>query len=56
LALMNEVMKFIRENACLGAVVGLMSAQGKEGFYEKFGFWKRPTERFGHGMMQFWEG
>jgi GNAT superfamily N-acetyltransferase len=56
LALMNQVMEFIKENASPGAMVGLMSAQGKEGFYEKFGFWKRPNEHFGYGMMQFWKG
>jgi GNAT superfamily N-acetyltransferase len=55
LALMKETMNFIEENACFGAIVGLMSAKGKESFYEKFGFWIRPTEKFGHGMMQFWK-
>ncbi|GIM30564.1 hypothetical protein CPJCM30710_32300 [Clostridium polyendosporum] len=45
----------ISKNACSGAVAGLMSPKGKEAFYEKFGFWKRPNENFGHGMIQFWE-
>ena len=53
--ILERVMIYIRENACNGAVVGLMSAKGKEAFYEKFGFWKRPNENCGHGMMQFWE-
>ncbi|WP_139904501.1 GNAT family N-acetyltransferase [Clostridium thermarum] len=52
--MMKEVMNYIAENACEGAVVGLMSAKGKEEFYEKFGFWKGPNEHFGHGMMMFW--
>jgi hypothetical protein len=52
--MMKEIMNYIAENACEGAIVGLMSAQGKEEFYEKFGFRKRPNEKFGHGMMQFW--
>lgn len=30
----------------------LMSAQGKEPFYEKFGFVERPNERLGAGMDQ----
>ena len=47
-------MEYVKNNACPGAVVGLMSAKGKEDFYERFGFWKRPTDSFGHGMMQFW--
>jgi hypothetical protein len=28
-----------------------MSAKGKEAFYEKFGFFKRPTDKFGYGIM-----
>lgn len=31
-----------------------MSAKGKEKFYKRYGFWKRPNEHFGHGMMQLW--
>jgi len=54
-AMMVKIMKYISENACSGAVVGLMSAKGKEPFYERFGFWKRPNDQFGHGMMQFWK-
>lgn len=26
-----------------------------EELFEKFGFWKRPTEHYGHGMIQFWK-
>ena len=32
-------------------MVGLMSAKGKECFYEKFGFRKRPNDFQGNGMM-----
>lgn len=53
-AMMKVIMNYIAEHACEGAVIGLMSAKGKEEFYEKFGFWKRPNENFGHGMIQFW--
>lgn len=53
-AMLNKVMVFIGENACAGATVGLMSAKGKEGFYEKFGFQRRTGDSFGHGMFQFW--
>ncbi|MDF2565787.1 MAG: acetyltransferase family protein [Massilibacillus sp.] len=52
--MMHKVMDFIGENACTGATIGLMSAKGKEGFYEKFGFRRRPSESFGHGMFQLW--
>jgi GNAT superfamily N-acetyltransferase len=30
----------------------LLTAKGKEPFYERFGFQKRPDEHFGHGMGQ----
>lgn len=32
-------------------MIGLMSAKGKEGFYERFGFRKRPNDYQGNGMM-----
>lgn len=54
-ALLKSCMKYISDRACNGAIVGLMSAKGKETFYEQFGFWRRPNENFGAGMMQFWE-
>ncbi|BBB89486.1 MAG TPA: GNAT family N-acetyltransferase [Methylomusa anaerophila] len=54
-AVMKRIMNYISKNACSGAIVGLMAAKGKEDFYEKFGFWKRPNENFGHGMIQFWD-
>jgi GNAT superfamily N-acetyltransferase len=53
-AMMERVMEFIAQHACEGAVVGLMAAKGKEGFYEKFGFKARPNENDGPGMMQRW--
>ena len=31
-----------------------MAAAGKEGFYERYGFIRRPTERLGAGMALFW--
>jgi hypothetical protein len=33
-------------------LVMLMAAKNKEGFYEKFGFIKRPDETYGAGMSQ----
>jgi GNAT superfamily N-acetyltransferase len=54
-SMMRNLMDYINKCACDGAVVGLMSAKGKEQFYERFGFWRRPNEHFGHGMMQFWK-
>jgi len=54
-AMMEKVMDYIGRNACSGAVVGLLSAKGKEEFYKRFGFWERPNDNFGAGMMQFCE-
>lgn len=54
--LMERVMAFVASRAAPGAVVGLMSAAGKEAFYERLGFVRRPTERFGCGMTLFWPG
>lgn len=48
-ALLAEVLK----RAPIGATIGLMAARGKEGFYEKFGFTRRPTEQLGAGMTRF---
>jgi len=36
--------------------VHLLSARGKEGFYEQFGFQSRPNERLGAGMDMWLEG
>jgi len=51
-ALMTRVIAYI--DACMvkNAVVGLMAAKGKEGFYEKFGFVCRPNDNKGCGMIR----
>jgi ribosomal protein S18 acetylase RimI-like enzyme len=54
--IMRRIMGYIDEHAAPGAVIGLMAAKGKEGFYERFGFWGRPNETMGKGMMQFGKG
>lgn len=51
-AMMEKIMEYISKNTSLGATVDLMSVKGKEAFYEKFGFRKRPSESFSHGMFQ----
>ncbi len=53
--MLDVVMSYIAEHACPGAIVGLMSAPGKEGLYERYGFWRRPVGHHGHGMMQYWQ-
>jgi GNAT superfamily N-acetyltransferase len=52
-SIMENIMGYLHENASDGSYIALMSAKGKEPFYEKFGFWKRPNDEFGYGMMMF---
>lgn len=51
-AMMSKIMDYIKKNlkTGYGIQVDLMSAKGKEGFYEKFGFSSRPRENRGAGM------
>jgi GNAT superfamily N-acetyltransferase len=53
-ALMDRVMAYIRTHASHNSIIGLMSAQGKERFYERYGFVAR-TERLGSGMTMYWK-
>ena len=50
--LMRRVMNYIDENISQGQrkIIHLMSKTGKEEFYEKFGFFKRPKDDYGYGM------
>jgi GNAT superfamily N-acetyltransferase len=51
--IVEKLMAYVRREAMPGTkvAVGLMSAKGKEPFYEKCGFYTRPNEREGAGMM-----
>ncbi len=51
--IVDALLEKILRRAPIGATIGLMAAEGKEGFYEKFGFTRRPTERLGAGMTRF---
>jgi GNAT superfamily N-acetyltransferase len=50
--MMNRIMNFLREQLKpgYGIQIDMMAAQGKEGFYERFGFTSRPRENRGAGM------
>ena len=49
--LLDKLLAELKANMGQGqCTVGLMAAVGKEAFYEKFGFIKRPNDRFGCGM------
>jgi len=50
--IMNEIMKYLNKNAAENAFIGLMSAKGVMGFYEKYGFEERPSSR--PGMFRTW--
>ena len=52
--MMDHVMAYSAAHAHHNTIIGLMSAYGKEAFYEKYQFVRRPTERFGAGMTRFW--
>jgi len=49
--LMKRVMEYLDNLSRDGGIfVNLMSAQGREGFYEQFGFERRPNDKRGPGM------
>ena len=52
--ILTNVMDYIKSSLHEGefALANLMSVKGKETFYEKFGFQRRPNEEFGDGMTQ----
>ena len=52
--MMEKVMAYIENHAHHNTIIGLMSAIGKEAFYERYGFTRRPTEKYGAGMTRFW--
>jgi ribosomal protein S18 acetylase RimI-like enzyme len=52
--LMERIMAYLGARALPNAVIGLMAASGKEAFYERYGFTRRPSERLGCGMTSFW--
>jgi ribosomal protein S18 acetylase RimI-like enzyme len=51
--LMDKVMDYIGAHATDNTYVGLMAAKDREGFYESFGFIRRPNDRLGSGMVMF---
>ena len=50
---MAEMWGHLRDHASHGATIGLMSAEGRAGFYERWGFAARPPG--GPGMMLAWD-
>ncbi|MCK9471857.1 MAG: GNAT family N-acetyltransferase [Bacilli bacterium] len=54
--IMKELFKFIESHACINAYIALMATPNTEGFYEKFGFIRRPNELHGAGMVMYYKG
>jgi GNAT superfamily N-acetyltransferase len=53
--MMDLIMIYLRAHSHHNTILGLMAAVGKEPFYEKYGFTRRPTEKLGAGMTLFWQ-
>jgi ribosomal protein S18 acetylase RimI-like enzyme len=53
--IMQRVMNYINKKATNNTIIGLMSSVGKEKFYEKYGFIKRPNDKHGCGMTIFYK-
>ena len=53
--MMDKVMAYLHAHARNNSIIGLMSAKGKEQFYERYGFVRRPNDRLGCGMIIFWK-
>jgi len=53
-SIMAYLFRYIEENSLPDTTVtiGLMSAKGKDEFYEKLGFIARPNEIYGAGMIK----
>lgn len=49
--LMDGIMAYLHEHAAHNTIIGLLSGAGKEPFYEKYGFFRRPDGRYGCGMQ-----
>lgn len=52
---MDHIFNYLKNNATKRSYIAVFVGKNLEGFYEKYGFWKRPTSEMGHGMMQFWD-
>lgn len=53
-SIVNKLIDYVRQNGIpnTSVSIGLMSARGKESFYEKFGFIRQPGDNIGTGMIK----
>ncbi len=51
--ILEDIIKFLKENKTgnVRIACSLYANKGKEEFYEKFGFEKLPSDKYGHGMI-----
>jgi GNAT superfamily N-acetyltransferase len=49
---MRAILAYLDEHTLPGAFIGLMAAQDKSSFYQKFGFVPRPVERPGMFLLR----
>jgi ribosomal protein S18 acetylase RimI-like enzyme len=52
-SLMLAIEKYLNVAAKKGSTIALLSAQGKEGFYSRYGYSERSGEPLGKGMCKF---
>ena len=50
--IMNKIMSYLEATTQHGAFICLMAAPGVYGFYERYGFIKRPDDRQGMVMLK----
>lgn len=51
--LMTNIEAYLTSVAVKGSTIGLLSAQGKEAFYSRYGYSQRTGETLGLGMCKF---
>ncbi|MEW6984237.1 GNAT family N-acetyltransferase [Colwelliaceae bacterium 6471] len=51
--IMDNIENYLAKAAKKGATIGLLAAQGKEGFYQKHGYVERTGAPLGNGMCKF---
>ncbi|NVK55324.1 MAG: GNAT family N-acetyltransferase [Alteromonadaceae bacterium] len=51
--IMQSINQYLTLNCQAGSTIGLFAAQGKENFYENFGFVSRDGQKLGLGMCRF---
>lgn len=50
---MERIEHYLAKTCKKGSTIGLFAAQGKEGFYKKFGYSLRDGQELGYGMCKF---